>query len=219
MRLFLSGGGSEKKSIILDKKFARELDKSKSLLYIPIAIDKAKHSYQECFKWISSIFNPLGVNSIVLWTEQDLERRKEIDLKKFSGIYIGGGNTYYLLKELKNSGFLENLKKLIEMDFPVYGGSAGAIILGKDIRTSSDENEVNLKDFSGLDLVRGYSIFCHYDKETKWAREFLKEEKLKTIALPEDCGLFVTDDKIEVIGAGSAYLPDKKTTLKPGQVI
>src|SRR3989338_6039550 len=131
MRLFLSGGGSGRESIILDKMFAGSLDKSKPLLYIPVAIDKAKHQYAECFQWISSAFNPLGVKGIVLWTEQDIEKRVDIDINRFSGVYIGGGNTYYLLSELKNSGFIEKLMKLIETDVPVYGGSAGAIIMGR----------------------------------------------------------------------------------------
>jgi len=219
MRLFLSGGGGAKKSIVLDKKFASVIDKSKPLLYIPIAIDKAAHPYPECYKWISSVFNSLGIKSIILWTEQDIDKNEYIEVDKFSGIYIGGGNTFYLMSALRNSRFIDYLKNAIELDIPVYGGSAGAIILGKDIRTSSDEDESSLKDFAGLDLIHGYNIFCHYNKHPDWAKDSSKDLKTRSIALSEDSGLFVNEDKIEVIGPGSAYLPDKKLFIKPGQEI
>jgi len=223
MNLFLSGGGSGKKSILLDRKFAESLDKSKPLLYIPIAIDKKKHPYDDCLKWISNTFNPLGIKKIELWTEKDILIKQESDLQKFCGIYIGGGNTYYLLKELKNSGFIDKLKKIIKTGISVYGGSAGAIILGKTIQTTSDKNNVKIKDFSGLDVIKGYSIFCHYGKpeESKWVDYSIKKNNInKAIALPEDCGLYVTDKKIEVVGFSSAYITNKKMKeIKPGTII
>jgi len=221
MKLFLSGGGSGNKSLILDKKFVELLDKSKPLLYIPIAIDKIKHPYPECLKWIKNVFNPLGIKDIELWTEEDIIKRSESNLDKFSGIYIGGGNTFYLLNEIKKSGFINKLKKKIISEMPVYGGSAGAIIFGKTISTSSDDNLVKITDLSGLNLINDYSIFCHYDKpeEFKWVKHLLSTLKIKkTIALPENSGLFVSGGKIEVIGPGSSYLPGNKKILRPGEI-
>jgi len=55
--------------------------------------------------------------------------------KTIETIYIGGGNTFKLLKELKESGFDKELLKFIKEGKPVYGGSAGALILGKNILT------------------------------------------------------------------------------------
>lgn len=218
MKIFLSGGGSGEKSLLLDRKFAETLDKTKPLLYIPIAIDKLKHPYSECFKWIKGLFNPLGVGEIELWTEEDLAKRQESEISKYSGVYIGGGNTFYLLSELKKSRFFNKLKKIINSGIPVYGGSAGAVVLGKSILTSPDENFVKIKDCSGMDLVDGYSIICHFDKNKKEnSAENFKVRK--TIALPEDCGLYVTESQIEVVGQGSAYLPDKDITLGPGERI
>lgn len=217
MKLFLSGGGSGEKSILLDKKFASSLDKSLPLLYIPIAIDKIKHPYPDCLDWISKVFNPLGITTIELWDEEKIKSKPEVN--QYSGIYIGGGNTFYLLNELRSSGFLEVLKEFIELDVPIYGGSAGAIILGKSILTSSDQNKINLKDSSGLNLIGGYSLFCHYDKETDWVSSLSPQSKIKTIALPENSGLFVTDNKVEIIGPGNVFLPEKSEDLSPGDVL
>jgi dipeptidase E len=207
MRLFLSGGGSGEKSIELDKRFALAVGKEKPLLYIPIAIDKKRYPYPECLKWIKSTFNPLGIENIELWTEEDI--RKKNDLQRFGSVYIGGGNTFYLLKELKDSGFLAKLVGLIKNNVAVYGGSAGAMMHSKSITTalSADPNDVKLKDFSAMNLVKDYDLWCHYepnmDEEIK---KYQEKYGMKIIALPEDCGLCVTDKNIEVVGSGSAFL-------------
>jgi len=221
MRLFLSGGGSGEQSTELDKKFASVVGKTKPLLYIPIAIDKTKHPYPECLKWLSRTFKPLGLERIELWTEEDLRKKPETELTKFGGIYIGGGNTFYLLKELKQSEFLPKLERFIRQGFPVYGGSAGAIICGKTILTSHDENFVGIRDFGAMNLVRNQDIFCHYNPEMKEEiQKYSQKYGLKVIALPENCGLYVTDKNIEVVGPGSARVTNGKIkTIKPGKAI
>ncbi|MEX2460688.1 MAG: Type 1 glutamine amidotransferase-like domain-containing protein [Paenibacillaceae bacterium] len=82
------------------------------------------------------------------------------DLKEYSSIFIGGGNTYKLLHEIRKARFDEVLNSFIDEGGIVYGGSAGAIILGKNIQTCShlDINDINIADFEGLNKFNGYSI-------------------------------------------------------------
>lgn len=208
MRLILSGGGGGEKSIEMDKLFASLINKSKPLLYIPIAIDEIKHPYPKCLKWLRSTFDKFGVNIYDMWTEEDIPGSKSIKPNKFGGIYLGGGNTFYLLKTLKESGFLEFLRRAIKVDIPIYGSSAGAIIFGKSILTSTDENFVGLTDFSGMNLLKNMGIFCHYkhEKEER-VNEMLKNFHFKKIiALSEKTGIYVHNNKIMVIGKESAFL-------------
>lgn len=206
MKLFLSGGGGAEDSILLDKKFAETVGKEKPLLYIPIAIDTDKYPYPSCYNWINNALNPLGITNIEMWTEKEVWEKSEEELQKFGGVYIGGGNTPYLLKELKDSGLFIKLEKLIKNDIPIYGGSAGAIIFGKTIipSLSADANDVELTDFSGMNLVQGYDIWCHYTPEMdNQIIEYKNKYGLNKIAaLPENAGLYVADDKIEEIGLG-----------------
>ena len=46
----------------------------------------------------------------------------------------------------------------------VYGGSAGAIVLGANISTCAhmDHNDVGITDMHGLDLLDGHAVWCHY---------------------------------------------------------
>lgn len=224
MKLFLSGGGSGDDSIELDKLFVSMLDKSKPLLYIPIAIDVKKHPYPDCLKWLKSTFELLGIKKFEMWTEKELKELSERDLQRFSGVYIGGGNTFKLLKNLRDFCFLDSLKELARKDIPIYGGSAGALILTRTIipALSADPNKVRLKEFGALNLVNNYDIFVHYEKnQDKTILEYIKKYDLKkVIGIPENCGLFVTNDKIKVIGPGSAFIFQKeKKKINPNSYV
>ena len=127
-------------------------------------------------------------------------------LKKFGAVYIGGGNSFKLMHELRSSGFDVKLKKYIQSGGIVYGGSAGAIILGKSIATSTDKNLIKLKDLDGLNLVNGYSVFCHYDpKDNKIISKLSKMKKI--IAIPEGSGAVVDNNHIRKIGMGICFFP------------
>lgn len=222
MQLFLSGGGGAEDAFQLNALFSNKVDKTKPILYIPIAIDKIKHPYSDCLKWLNSTLNPLGIEHIELWTEQDLRKKSEKELTQFGGIFIGGGNTYYLLKELRESGFDKKLEKIVSKNIPVYGGSAGAIIFGKTIATSPDENKVKLKTLQGLNLLLGKSLFCHYNKpkDKLFAKELVETGKVKgALALSENSGLYLTGDSIQVIGPGSVYNLEKRKRYLPGKII
>ena len=210
MKLFLGGGGDSKDSIELDKKFVDSLDLSKPLLYIPIALDQIKHPYPECLEWISSALTPYGAVNIVMWTEDDLKNKTKEDFDQFSGIYIGGGNTYKLLSELKEFGTLEIIKSLAQDNIPIYGGSAGAIILSRTIIPAgyADTNEVGITDFNALNLVHGYDVWCHYvENDDNSVTEYMTKYDLKKIiAIPENAGLVVSEEKIEIVGPGQTVV-------------
>ena len=95
----------------------------------------------------------------------------------------------------------------------VYGGSAGAIIFGKDLDScnTDDENEVGLADHTGFNMIGGYSLLCHYTnrnrERTELSRNYLLElSKTKPVyAIPEEDTIFVEDGKIRFIGNRPYY--------------
>jgi len=223
MEIILSGGGSGDQTIELDKKFANLVDKSKPLLYIPIAIETKNHPYSECLRWLKSTLDLFGIKKYEMWTERELYKSKTIKPKKFGGIYIGGGNTFYLLKTFKDNSFWKFLIEAIKNNIPIYGGSAGAIIFGESIMSSYDENFVNLKDFSGMDLLNGISIFCHYkpEKEDNVYERLININSKKIIALTEETGIYLNNNKAVIIGKKSAHLfsINNKKEINVGQSI
>ncbi len=206
MQLFLSGSGSGEKSAQLDKKFIEAVGVEKPVLYIPIALGTTEHPYSACFEWIKGNFIPFNFSNFIMWTEKELEGKTLKDFEQFSGVYIGGGNTFKLLKVLKELGIFEILKKLVEKNIPIYGGSAGAIILGKTISSAIgyDENEVSLKDLSAMNLLNDYDVWSHYvERQNNEIKEYMSKYNLsKVFAIPEDAGLYVTENEVVEVGKG-----------------
>ncbi len=121
---------------------------------------------------------------------------------------------------------ITELKKAIENNIPIYGGSAGAIIFSKSIKPSLnfDKNWVELKDLEGMNIIDNKYLFCHFsiDKEEMIKKIILKEKLNLSIALTEKNGLLISNNKIEVVGKESAWIFNNegcKKELKVGENI
>ncbi|WKA56641.1 Type 1 glutamine amidotransferase-like domain-containing protein [Planococcus shixiaomingii] len=217
--LFLSGGGDKEHTEKFDDTFTGVIDKEKPLLYIPIAMKNIR-SYSECLEWFTSVFNPLGVQEIAMWT--GVERKSLDDLHQFSGVYIGGGNTYSLLQDFRFSKFDAVLTDYIQSGGTVYGGSAGAIILGSNIETCAhlDSNNVGVTVFNGFKLIGNYAIWCHYEPENdELIKNFLHTNQTPVIALPEETGIYIDKEMMKITGIKPATIfsgPESKQEVWPG---
>ena len=81
-------------------------------------------------------------------------------------IYISGGNTFYLLGELRKSHVAQTIKDAVQAGKIYIGESAGAIVAAPDTRyaTLMDENSPNMSDFTGLNLV-DFCVVPHFGCE------------------------------------------------------
>lgn len=206
MKLLLSGGGQNVAS--LDTLFAAHIDARRTVLYLPVAQEAT--DYAQCLEGFKRIYAPYGITRI----EMCADLRQVILNDRYTAIYLDGGNTFKLLKEVKESGFDEKMVAFLRQGGFVYGRSAGSIIFGRDIlpTTYEDENEVQLQDSTGLNLAGGFDICCHYGDEA--SRRYKRDRILAlsgrsqgTIALPDDCGIFVEDETISFIGSGAVLFP------------
>lgn len=71
-------------------------------------------------------------------------------------IYVSGGNTFYLLKYIKATGFADRVKQRLADGLIYIGSSAGSIVACPDIdfiAPMDDPSVANLKDTKGLGLV------------------------------------------------------------------
>ena len=210
MRIFLCGGGCGQQTVDANKKLNEVIDHNKPILYIPLAMPSER--YPSCYEWIKDELKGIDVPNIdMVVSGTDLFNK---NLENYSALFIGGGNTFKLLKDLKDSGSFEKIKVFIENNGIVFGGSAGAIILGQCIDTCkyADKNEVDLKDLMGFDVVSYFSFLCHFtnqDKEkTELNKNYLLElsKKEKIIALPEEDTIYYENGKFEIIGNRPFYI-------------
>lgn len=212
MKVFICGGGADEQTAKVNKLYADIIDTNRPVLYIPIAMEN--QMFDGCFSWIKDELAPYGIDKIEMLTDvYDFPDA----LSKYSSIYIGGGNTYRLLTLLKQSRAFEKTKKYIAEDGIIMGGSAGAIIFGRDIRCTdyADENITGLSDTCGFNILNGYDICCHYTNRDKDRNAYeynvildYSQKGNKVLALPEETHLLVEDDKFTVIGNKDCTLFD-----------
>lgn len=146
----------------------------------------------------------------------DLVRKNRIELRALLEekdiIYVQGGNTFYLLHHVRESGFDEVVKRLIDRGIIYIGVSAGSIIAGQTIETSVwrgvDRNVVGLTDLTGLGLVP-FNIFVHYSPQCK---ELILREQPKSKwplrILTDDQALLIRDGNRELVGKTPAIIID-----------
>lgn len=209
MKVFLCGG-SDVQTQDAYNKLDELIDHSKPLLYIPLAMNYDE--YEGCYEWIIEELKELNICQIDM--VKSARALEEKNLNEYCAIFIGGGNTYKLLFELKLSGSFNKIKDFIFNDGIVFGGSAGATIMGHDISSCEcdDENNVGLINTKGFDVLNGISILCHYtnrnEEKNAVNTDFLRRKSydMNIIALPEEDTIFVNDEKIEVMGPCPYYI-------------
>jgi dipeptidase E len=157
-----------------------------------------------------------------MWT--DVANRTDANLQPYAGVYIGGGNTFKLLHTLKSTGFMGVLRRFIERGGIVYGGSAGANILGRDIMTAAhlDVNEVGLQDTEGLNLLDDYSVSCHYQPaDDTRIHAYIARSSFSVIALSERSGVFVRNRRVMALGSEPTivFQADSRQTYTPASII
>lgn len=205
IKVALGGGGGAADSRLLDEVFATWIGSQGKFLYLPCAL-RGIRPFESCLEWITTTFAPLKLTHITMWT--DLSEHQAGELDQFDGVYIGGGNTFALLAELRKSGFEHHLSEYAHRGKALYGGSAGAAVFGRDIRTVNylDRNEVGLVETQGLDLAVGHAIWVHYQpQDDKLIDTYIHQYQQPVIALSERSGIVIDGAGLRSVGFEPAY--------------
>ncbi len=127
------------------------------------------------------------------FSEQNISIFNRYEPEPFFGketdvLYIGGGNTFCMMDDLRRTGFDKEILRLVQSGVTYIGASAGAHLVSQNIRhvQAFDENLPGLTDFSGLGLFPGILV-CHYDETRRKIFEKLqKESPYPVFALKND---------------------------------
>ena len=173
------------------KLLNKEIENIK-VLYITTAIDGEDDSDTS---WIDEEFKTILDLGIKKENIKEYKMDHEIDLSLYDMIYMMGGNTFYLLKKIRDTKFDIKLNEAINNGIVYVGSSAGSIILGNTIELALpyDKNEVNLADFKGLKLIDGI-IVPHANRKQEFIAEKREKYKDKIYAINDEHGVIYNNN-------------------------
>jgi len=127
-------------------------------------------------------------------------------LKNSDCIYVSGGNTFFLLQELRRTGADEIIAEQINSGKLYIGESAGSIILAPNIEYAKKMDDCgaapNLDSFNSLDIVDFYPLPHHTEFPFKKAVEKIISEysgDLKLMPITNSQAIWVNGSSVEII--------------------
>jgi dipeptidase E len=149
-------------------------------------------------------------------------------LSQADAIFIGGGNTFRLLKALQDLGFIDPIRARVREGAPYIGSSAGSNVAGPTIKTTKVMPIVQPRSFDSLGLVP-FQISPHFQDpdansthmgETQEERilQFLEENDTPVLGMREGAWVRAEAGRVVLGGTRGARIfrrgesPVEKTT-------
>jgi len=128
-------------------------------------------------------------------------------------VFVGGGNTFRLLKALYDHRVLEPIRRRVDAGMPYVGSSAGSNVAGPTIKTTKDMPIVQPQSFDALGLVP-FQISPHFqdpdpgsthmgETQEERIRQFLEENATPVAGLREGAMVRAEGGSFELRGVAA----------------
>lgn len=187
---------------------AAHLSGRKRLLFVPYAL--ADHDGYTAT--VAEAMRPIDISVEGLHSQPD----PASVLGSAEAVFVGGGNTFRLLRTLRRAGLLGLLRDRVRAGLPYLGSSAGTNLACPTIRTTNDMPILDPEGFDALGLIP-FQINPHYldpdpgsthQGETRAQRltEFCEENDVPVLAMREGAWLRVNGKVAMLHGGNGAVL-------------
>jgi dipeptidase E len=137
-------------------------------------------------------------------------------IQRADAIFVGGGNTFRLLKALQDLDLLEPIRRRVKNGTPYIGSSAGANVAGPTIKTTKDMPIVQPRSFDSLGLVP-FQISPHYldpdpasthmgETQEERILQFLEENETPVAGIREGAWLLIENGAVTLRGQTDARI-------------
>lgn len=180
----------------------------KRVLFVPYALfDRDKYAATA-----QARFQKMGYGLTSVHTADD----QIAAVNETEAIFIGGGNTFRLLKALYDVELIEPIRNRVLNSMPYIGSSAGSNVAAPTIKTTNDMPIVQPPSFDALGLV-SFQINPHYldpDPNSKHMGEtreerivqFLEENDTPVVGLREGAMLRIENGETILSGSSGARI-------------
>ena len=183
----------------------------KKITFVPYAgvnlsDESLKASYDVYLKRVAGVFGSMGfeVESV------HKAANPVLMINEAEAIVVGGGNTFYLVAKMHETGIMDAIRGKTERGTPYMGWSAGANVACPTLKTTNDMPIIEPASFNSLGLVP-FQINPHYldanpaghGGETRQQRieEFLAvNREMTVVGLREASLLFVEGNLMKLLG-------------------
>jgi dipeptidase E len=180
--------------------------KSARVLFVPYALAD-RDGYSDT---ASKRFARMGYDLYPIHQEDDPARA----IGRADNIFIGGGNTFRLLKTLYDEHIVELIAERVREGMPFMGSSAGTNMACPTLKTTNDMPIVQPPSFKGLGVI-DFQINPHYvdpdpnsrhmgETREERLRQYLEENDVPVIGLREGSILWVENAQATLRGEKTA---------------
>ncbi|MDP6149100.1 MAG: dipeptidase PepE [Candidatus Thalassarchaeaceae archaeon] len=232
MKVLLGSGGirTEERRILYRNLMSEHFDGCKRVVFVPFA----SQDHEGYTTRMQEFTEDLGYELIGLHEFEDSLSA----IEAMDGIYVGGGNTWLLVKELHKQGLIEPIREaVLERGVPYAGVSAGANVASPSMQTTNDMAITMVPSFDTFGIIP-FQINPHYHPGGIWYRESEEGEVIQhfgetrarrisefhqindtpVIGLYEGAFLRYRDNNYELIGNKAAVIRkgEEAITYDPG---
>ena len=137
-------------------------------------------------------------------------------LDRADAVFVGGGNTFRLLKKLYETNLFHAIRERVRAGLRYVGSSAGSVVACPTIRTTNDMPIVECPTLDAFGFI-DFQLNCHYldpdpasthkgETREERLREFHEENRTAVLGLREGCMLIVEDDAARLAGLKPARI-------------